>query len=422
MKTLNRRTLLRSACGITLGLPFLEAMGNSFSAKTPVRTAFFFLSNGVGPNSIWNPKNEGKDYDIHSSLLPLAPVKHLVNVHSGLNGLKGGHTFGASLMLVGKTIAVKDKLESGGASIDQLIAKEVGGNSYLPSIEFSLDRPKAGINGRGSNLAYGGYLSWGSSTNPIPREMNPHNAFKRLFKGTKKAGNGSNFTKSILDYIKDDASRLKRDLGRDDNRKIDQYFHSVREIERRLAKIGQNSKSLPPGTVAPEQQIKDRWKKAKAMVDIMVLAFQTDRTRVASLMLAHGGSGASFKFLNGIKENHHSISHHGGKQERIESVMEINKFQLGFYVQMIKQMSLIQEDNGTLLDNSLVLLGSYIKDGQKHNANDLPILLAGGGGGTVKTGYHHNHKGKNLNSLLLGMAKAAGCKMSSFANTSEPII
>ena len=423
MKRLDRRTLLRGACGITLGLPFLEAMGNSsFSAKPPVRTAFFFIPNGVGPNTIWNPLNEGKDYEVHSSLTPLNPVKHLINVHGGLRGHKGGHPTSASLHLVGRPVAVKDKLKSGGPSIDQLIAKEIGRECYLPSIELSLDRPKGGLDGKGNNLAYGGYLSWGSSQNPIPREMNPHNAFKRLFKDIKSSGSSGNYSKSILDYIKDDANRLKRELGRDDNQKIDQYFHSVREIERRLETIGQSTKKLPTGTNVPEQVIKDRWKRARAMVDVMVLAFQTDRTRVASFMLAHGGSQQSFRFLNGIKENHHSLSHHGGKETRINGIMEINKFLLGFYVKMVKKMSKIQEGNGTLLDNSLIHLGSYIKDGQRHSVHDLPILVAGAGGGSVKTGYYYNHKGKHLNSLLLGIAKTAGCKMNSFAKATEAVI
>lgn len=422
MKKLNRRAVLRGAGGIALGLPFLEAMGSSkFSGKAPVRTTFFFMSNGVGPNSLWNPKKEGKDYDVHSSLLPLAPVKQFVNVHAGLTGHRGSHPTGASTMLTGQSVAIPDKLEVKGVSLDQIIAKEIGNDCYLPSLELSLDKPKNTFQNN-TNRAYGGYMSWSSPTTPIPREMDPHNAFKRLFKGAKSSGAGGNYSKSVLDYIRDDANRLKRILGNEDNRKVNEYFYSVRQIERRLAKLGKSNKSLPSGTKAPQKNMDDRWEIAKAMVDIMVLAFQTDRTRVASFMLAHGGSGARYNFLPGVTQNHHATSHHGNKKENLNALTEINKFQLSFYVQMIKQMSLIQEDNGTLLDNSLIFFGACIKDGQKHSYNDLPILVAGGGGGSVKTGIHYNHKGKHLNSLLLGMAKTAGCKMSSFVGEKSAII
>ena len=424
MKKLDRRTVLRGVGGIAMGLPFLEAMGSSkFSGKPPVRTAFFFMSNGVGPDSLWNPKKTGKDYDVHSSMLPLAPVKDFINVHGGLGtSVRAGHPKGASILLTGQNVANKDKMETKGISIDQMIAKEIGDECYLPSLELSLDKPKSKIDAQGTNLAYGGYLSWSSTTTPIPREINPHNAFKRLFKGAKTGGSGGNYTKSVLDYIKDDASRLKRILGNEDNRKVDQYFYSVRQIERRLAKLGKSNKKLPSGTKAPEENMKDRGERAKAMVDIMVLAFQTDRTRVASFMLAHGGSGARYNFLPGVTQNHHATSHHGNKKENINALIEINKYQLSFYVQMIKQMSVIQEDNGTLLDNSLLFFGSGLKDGQKHTYKDLPILVAGAGGGSVKTGIHYNHNGKNLNSLLLGMAKTAGCRMNSFVGEKTAII
>ena len=424
MNKLNRRAVLRGAGGIALGLPVLEAMGNSkFSGKPPVRTAFFYMPNGVGPASIWNPKNEGKDYHVHNSMAPLGPVKGFINVHGGLKTThRCDHGRSASMFLTGQRPAQSNQLETKGISIDQLITKEIGDDCFLPSMELSVDRPDTSIDAQGNNKAHGAYLSWSSTTTPIPREINPHNAFKRIFKGTKSSSGGGNYTKSILDYIKDDANRLKRILGTEDNRKVNEYFYSIRQIERRLAKLGTSNKKLPSGTKAPDEDMKDRGERAKAMVDIMVLAFQTDRTRVATFALANGGSGTNYNFLPGVTQNHHATSHHGSKPENIKALTEINKYHLSFYVQMIKQMSVIQEDNGTLLDNSLIFFGNGLKDGQSHSFNDLPILVAGAGGGSVKTGYHHNHKGKNLNSLFLGMAKTAGCKMSSFVDEKSAII
>ena len=419
MKSLDRRTVLKGACGISLGLPFLEAMGaGSSSLKPPVRVAYLYMGTGIGPHSIWNPTKEGKNFDLHSALEPLKPVGNLINVHTGLNAkLAKAHNISTAGLLAGKVL--KRGTTTSDTTIDQIIAQTVGTDSYLPSLELSIDKSKFEVSADGTNASLGGHISWSSPDTPIPREVNPTSAFNRLFKDLKSSGGSPSTTKSVLDYVRDDAKRLQRVLGREDTNKLNQYFHSVREIERRLAKID-NSVSLPSGTKAPIES-QDRTETIKAMVDIMVLAFQTNRTKVASLMFTNDSSQVRYKWLPGVKTNHHSYSHHGDKPGNVNPLKEIVKYYIGFYAQMIKQMSMINEVNGTLLDNSLLLFTSNFKSG--HGRDDMPCIIAGKGGGSVDTGNHIKHNGKDYNSMLLGMAKTAGCnKLTKFATTSEAII
>ncbi|MCM8529728.1 MAG: DUF1552 domain-containing protein [Lentisphaeraceae bacterium] len=424
MEKMNRRTVLQGAGGVALGLPFLEAMGaGSFSGKPPVRLAYIFLPNGVGPDSIWNPKKTGKAYDLSSSLQSLAPVKELVNVHTGLKGVThvGTHHMSTSAVLTCTKPNHRSILDHN-VSIDQLAAQKIGQNSFIPSLELSLDKAASGIDSAMINTSYGSHISWSSAKTPVPREIDPHSAFKRLFNDSK-GSMGGDLSKSILDNVKESASRLNRVLGREDKQKIDQYFYSIRQIERRLAKIDKKNAKPPLGTKAPKKNLTDIRDRAKAMIDIMVLAFQTDRTKVASLMLANDSSMRIYDFLPGVNKRHHQISHYASDKSLVKMLIEVNKYHVGLFAGMVQKMSTISEGSGTLLDNSLILFTSNLKDGNKHTKTDLPVLLAGRGGGKVKTGLHEAHKEKNFSSLLLGMAKTAGCKgLNSFAGSSDALI
>lgn len=423
---LSRRTVLQGTGGIALGLPFLEAMGaKSLYSNDPVRLAYMVMPNGIGPDSIWDPHKTGKGYDTHSSLAALEPVKDLVNVHTGLNGPDKGHFSTITSLLTGLKVGKNPKLDGPGATIDQVAAEQIGKDCIFPSLEFSLDKPKSGVHVEGVNIGFGHYLSWGLDKKPVPREIDPAAAFRRLFKGAKRssATTGNNdFSKSILDYVKDDAGRLKRILGREDLTKVNEYYYSIRAIERRIAKLSTRSRALPAGTNAPKANIDDRWERARALIDIIVLAFQTDRTRVASFLFARDATKTMFPFLKNVKEHHHDLAHYKKNKDFPRQLTEVNKFHLSFYVQMIKKMSEVKEGRGTLLDNSLILFSSNFKSGMAHNQKNLAALVAGGGGGSVKTGYHHRHSDKNFSSLLLGMAKTAGCNLDSFAGEKSALI
>lgn len=419
MKALDRRTVLKGAGGIALGLPFLEAMAaGGSSIKPPVRVAYLFMGNGIGPHEIWNPKKEGKNFDLHSALEPLKPAGGLINVHTGLNArLAKAHNISTAGLLSG--MVLKRGTKTAGTTIDQIIAQTVGADSYLPSIELSIDKSKHEVDVDGSNSSLGGHISWSSPSTPIPREVNPASAFNRLFKDMKSGSGSASTTKSVLDYVKDDAKRLQNVLGREDTHKLNYYFHSIREIERRLAKIDQSAK-LPSGTKAPDEGL-DRTETINAMIDIMVLAFQTNRTKVASLMFTNdGGSQARYNMI-GVSGNHHRYTHHGNNPANVAALTKIVKYYIGFYSKMIQKMNSINESNGTLLDNSLLLFTSNFKSG--HGKEDMPCIIAGKGGGSVNTGSHIRHKDKDYNSILLGMAKTAGCdRLSKFATTTEAII
>lgn len=421
MKVLDRRTVLKGAGGIAMGLPFLDAMAFDSSANAPVRLAYLFMPNGVGPDDVWNPQKVGKDYDLQSAVTTLAPVKNLVNMHTGLNQTKiGTHMTTTAGLLSCKRPKNPRKAEAY-LTIDQLAANQIGRDSFLSSLELSIDAPTVHVESSGLNTTLGSYISWSSPTTPVPREINPYSAFARLFK-SGKGKNSKDVTKSILDYIKDDANSLKRVLGNDDNRKIDEYFYSIREIERRLEKM-EKSRALPAGTKEPDKQIGDVRDKIQAMTDIMVLAFQTDRTKVASLMFANDSSQKRYTFLPGVKLNHHGISHYKGKKGYLEQQIEITKFFVGCYAKMVKKMSEIREGSGTLLDNSLVLFTSNLKDGHPHSPENMPVIIAGKGGGKVQTGFHHKHNNKHYAAMLLGMAHTAGCTdFKGFFNSKDMII
>ncbi|MCM8535985.1 MAG: DUF1552 domain-containing protein [Lentisphaeraceae bacterium] len=424
MKKMNRRTVLRGAGGITLGLPFLDAMSASSFSKSPVRLAYLYMPNGVGPAKSWNPKTEGKDYKLAAATSPLEPIKNLVNVHTGLNLKQMGthHTTTGGLLSCQRPPSPKEARVQR-ASIDQVVAKQIGQDSFLPSLELSIEPASIKVDSSGLNETLGGYLSWSSPTTPVPREINPNSAFRRLFKDMKKGSalSSTDINKSVLDYLKDDANSLKRVLGRADKSKVDEYFYSVRQIERRVNKMSQSQK-LPSGVKVPPKNIGDIRERINAMMDIIILAFQTDRTRVASFMFANDSSQRNYSFLPGVNSNHHAISHYDGNPQKLKQQIEITKYFVSCYAAMVKKMSEIPEGEGTLLDNSLVFFTSNLKEGHKHSQADMPALVAGEGGGKVKTGYHHNHKGKQYASLMLGMAKTAGCKMGSFANTNNAII
>ena len=424
MKTLNRRTVLRGAGGIALGLPFLEAMAVGSLSSNPIRLAYLYMPNGVGPDSAWNPKKVGKDFDLGSAVKTLEPVKHLVNIHTGLDQTPIGTHMTTTAGLLSAKRPKKPSVAEAYITIDQIAANQIGQDSYLSSLELSIDAATTNVTSAGLNTTHGSYISWSSPTTPVPREVDPNSAFRRLFKDKSRGSalSGTDISKSVLDYIKDDANSLKRVLGREDNRKIDEYFYSIRQIERRLNKMSK-SKELPAGAKAPAKDIPDVREKIKAMTEIMVLAFQTDRTKVASLMFANDSSQKRYTFLPGVNLNHHAISHYKGKKGYVEMQIEITKFFVGCYASMIKRMSEIREGNGTLLDNSLVLFTSNMKEGYNHTPKDMPAIVAGRGGGSVDTGYHHKHNDKAFASLLMGMAKTAGCKnLKGFAKTNEYII
>jgi Protein of unknown function (DUF1552) len=405
---LNRRTVLRGL-GVSLALPWLESVAPRVAraateATAPQRMAFIFVPNGVHMPS-WRPQREGYRFDLPSSLKPLAAVQDDLLVISGLTHDKGranddgagDHARSASVFLTGSQPRKTDGAEiRSGISVDQVAARAAGQNTRFASIELGCEPGRsAGGCDSGYSCAYSSNISWSSESSPVGKETNPRFVFERLFgDGTpreqdKNAQRREALKKSVLDYIAEDAKRLQTKLGGNDQRKLDEYLNGVREVEQRIQRTDDEPKiSLDVDYPIPKGTPDDYAEHIRLLCDMIVLAFQTDRTRIATFMFADAGSNRSYRQIN-ISEGHHELSHHGGDQVKHAKLADINHFhitQLAYLLQKLK--STADGEHGTLLDNSMICYGSGLSDGDRHNHDDLPILLAGRGGGSIDTGRH----------------------------------
>jgi len=420
---LTRRTMLRGL-GTVMALPVLEAMLPSSalaapaSKSRPLRMAFFNIPNGVHIPD-WTPKAEGALTELPFILEPLKPVQGKVTLLTGLTQDKarpngdgaGDHARSASAWLTGcqprKTAGADIKV---GISVDQYAAQQVGKQTRFASLELGCERGgQAGNCDSGYSCAYSSNISWRSEATPVAKEIDPRLVFDRLF------GNGDSgemdesrerrdrYQKSILDFVLEDASRLKNQLGVKDQQKLDEYFTSVREIEKRIelaGKVAMDGATAANRPTGVPQEYQDH---LRLMFDMMVLAFQADLTRVSTFMFANEGSNRPYRMID-ISEGHHELSHHGKDPAKQEKIRRINRFHMEQFAYFLQKLDSIKEGNGTLLDNCMLVYGSGISDGDRHNHDDLPILLAGRAGGTIKAGQHLVYpKNTPMNNLFLAM-------------------
>lgn len=402
---LSRRSVLRGF-GVSLALPWLEAthgLAKAAAEAAPTRMAFIFVPNGVNLRQ-WTPRIEGYGFDLPPVLEPLAPVRDDLLVLSGLTHDKGrangdgpgDHARSASVFLTGAQPRKTDgeNIRSG-ISVDQVAAQNVGHLTRFSSLELGTNPGRqAGNCDSGYSCAYSSNVSWSSESTPVGKETNPRLVFERLFAGGKRSevdqsqAQRERLQKSILDFISEDAKKLQARLGRNDNRKLDEYLTGVREVERRLeagttseARVFDVDYPIPAGI--PE----DYQEHMRLMCDMMVLAFQTDSTRVSTLMFANAGDNRNYRNI-GVPEGHHELSHHREDPEKLEKIAKINRFHVQQLSYLLQKMKSIKEGERTLLDHSMIVYGSGISDGNRHNNENLPILLAGSGGGTISPGRH----------------------------------
>ena len=402
---LSRRTVLRGL-GVSLALPWLEATSTiakaAVVAPSPTRMAFIFVPNGVVMNN-WVPKTEGYGFELSPTLQPLAPVQDDLMVITGLTHDKGrangdgagDHARSASVFLTGSQPRKTDGEHiRSGMSVDQLAAKAVGQNTRFSSLELGVDPGRmAGNCDSGYSCAYSSNISWSGESNPVGKEVNLKLVFERLFGGGKPSEVDKSqqqreaLQKSVLDFIADDAKRLQSKLGRNDNRKLDEYMTGVREVERRIGTRTAKPVDIHVDYAIPDGIPGDYQDHMRMMCDLMVLAFQTDSTRIATMMFANAGDNKNYRKI-GVAEGHHDLSHHGDNPEKLEKISQINRFHIQQLSYLLTKMKSIREGERNLLDNSMVVYGSGISDGNRHNHDNLPILLAGSGGGTIDTGRH----------------------------------
>jgi hypothetical protein len=421
---ISRRTLLKGL-GTAIALPFLEAMRPTLTiadtAKTgaPKRMAFIYIPNGAHM-AAWTPTAEGANFPLPPTLEPLKDFQDRLMVLSGLtlNTARplgdgpGDHARAMSAFLTGahprKTYGADIKI---GVSVDQVAAQKIGQQTKFPSLEIGCEGGKlAGNCDSGYSCAYSSNLSWRTETTPNAKEINPRLVFERLF-GNQVQGeedssraNRDRYKKSILDFVKEDTRKLRFKLGGPDQRKLDEYMSSLREVESRIDRASRLPEAKAPnGLVIPGAVPQDYQEHLRLMCDLMVLAFQADLTRVATFVFANDGSNRSYKLIE-VPEGHHDLSHHGGNKDKQAKIAKINKFHITQFAYLLGKLKAVQEGEGNLLDNSMIVLGGGISDGNRHNHDELPILLAGKGGGSVNPGRHIRVKKETpLTNLYLGM-------------------
>lgn len=406
-----RRRFLKGL-GTAVALPLLEAMvpplqavASAASAKTsPKRMAFVYVPNGVNMAD-WTPKNVGTNFDLPMILEPLTEHQKDFMVLSGLavdgarsHGDGGGdHARANAAFLTGchprKTPGADIQA---GVSVDQIAAEKIGRETRLPSLEIGCEANRqAGMCDTGYSCAYQANLSWKTPTTPMPPEIDPRSVFERLFgfgslAETKEARTRrQRHEKSILDFVRDDAKQLQKNLGVTDRRKLDEYLTAVRDLEQRIERAEKFAAALPDfnrptgipgGPDGFEKHI-------RLMYDLLTLAFQTDTTRITSFMIAYDGSNRPYRNI-GVPEGHHDLSHHSGDEAKMKKIAQINLFHMKQFAYFLEKLKSIKEGEGTLLDNCMIVYGSAIGDGNAHNHDNLPILLAGRGGGAFKPGQH----------------------------------
>lgn len=435
---ISRRTMLRGT-GAAVALPMLEAMlptrlFAAEAAQAPVRMAVLFMPNGVHQDH-WTPKAAGANYDLPKTLEPLGDLKNDVSVITNLGHVAcrsgDGHYVKTAGLLTGTTITktTGDDVNSNGISVDQLAALKIGDITPFPSLEFGLEPVPTAVDGNvGYTQIYGAHISWRSPTSPLAKEINPKYAFERIFRGRSK-GSAAKDDRSLLDLVAGDAERLRKRIGQNDRRKMDEYLESLRSLEKRLdhaerpdTRLWKPNVDLSKRT-APDPKPDNHLERVRAMLDVMVLAFQTDSTRVSSFMFGNAVSNRDFSFLDGVKGGHHELSHHQKQEEKLAQYQKINAWHVAQFAYMIGKMKVIDEGNGrSLLDNSMVLFGSSIRDGNAHDPKNLPLLLAGKAGGKWKQGQHIlTKKDTPLANLYVTMLDGMGIPTEKFADSTGPV-
>jgi hypothetical protein len=426
---ISRRAVLRGL-GTTVALPWLEALApaadlavRAGGKPAPLRMAFFYVPNGVHVPA-WTPEAVGTGFALPPTLEPLAPFKDDLLVLTGLaqqNGFALGDGGGDHARSLASFLTGTHPLKTDGAniragiSVDQVAAEKVGHLTRFRSLELGIDRgAQSGSCDTGYSCAYSSNISWRSETTPVAKEVNPRLVFDRLFASSNLDESAAAkarrelYRKSILDFVTDDATSLGRRLGAGDKRKLDEYLTCVRELENRIARSEEATQVDLDGVTRPDGIPQDYQEHLRLMFDLLALAFQGDVTRISTFMYANEGSTKSYSFI-GVPEGHHDLSHHGGDAKKHEKLKKINRFHIEQFAYFLAKLRSIPEGDGTLLDRSMLVYGSGISDGNRHNHNNLPVLLAGRGNGTIRTGRHIKYEKQTpLNNLYLSMLDRMG--------------
>ncbi len=390
--------------------------------------AILYVPNGKNMAD-WTPANEGALGELPAILQPLDGVKGYINVLTGLTADKarahgdggGDHARALGAFLTGAQPRKTDGADiRAGISVDQVAAARIGDRTRLASLEIGCEAGSmAGNCDSGYSCVYTSAMAWRSATQPLPKEVNPKLVFERLFSSKPDAERQKIDArrKSILDFVRNDSRDLQKDLGANDRRKLDEYFSSVRDIELRIERADRLPPVKTPDVKVPAGIPASYEEHIKLMYDLIVLAFQADVTRITTCVLANEGSNKPYAFI-GVPEGHHDLSHHGNDKKKKEKIRDINLFHIKQLAYLLGKLKSIPEGDGNLLDHCTIAYGSGNSDGDAHNHDNLPILTAGKGCGTIKTGRHLKFpKETPVNNLWLSMLDRMDVKVANIGDS-----
>jgi hypothetical protein len=427
-KHLPRRTFLKGM-GVTIGLPLLDGMIPAFARAArvavtpPVRLAFIYVPNGIVMKD-WTPKAAGKGFEFTRILKPLESLREDLFVLSGLDERNGNalgdgpgdHARAGAAFLTGVHCRKTEGADiHNGISADQIAAQVLGSKTRFPSIELGCeDSRTVGNCDSGYSCAYTNSISWRGQATPMPPELNPRMVFERLFGTTdfsldpQTRARRALYRSSILDSVRDDTQQLAGKLGAPDRRKLDEYLSAVREIERRIQTAEKDNRQMTPAIEKPAGIPIKLPDYAKLMYELQLVAFQADLTRVTTMMLGREGSMRVYPEI-GVPDPHHPLTHHRDNPDWIEKVTRINCLHTELFADFLKMLNSTSDGDGSLLDHSMIVYGSGLADGNRHTHENLPVLLAGRGDGSLKPGRHIVYpSGTPITNLYLGLLDRVG--------------
>ena len=437
-KTLSRRTVLRGA-GVALGLPWLEAMmpaaraQSAAGASGPVQMAVLYMANGVNTKQ-WTPDGEGRDFRLSPTLQPLEEFKDDVLVLSNLwnaaaNTGDGHYTKESSLLTcttITKTLGVDINIH--GTSMDQVAAQRVGKETPLPSLELGIEPESTGVDANvGYTRVYGCHIAWSGPTTPLARETSPKSVYARLFRAASPSSGSAKQDTLLLGRVLEHSKQMRSTLGAADTARLDEYLEIVRSLEKRIERANDPKRTWKPRVaISPAVESAEdpttHQEHCRLMLDIIALAFQSDATRITTFMFGNSVSGVNFRFLEGVTDSHHEISHHSNDPEKLRQYAVINRWHVEHFAYLLRKLRAMKEGERSVLDNSMILFGSALSDGNSHNPHRLPLVLAGRGGGRIATGQRLVHgEDTPAANLYVSMLDAFGTPVERFADSTGPL-
>jgi hypothetical protein len=433
-KLTSRRHFLRGT-GVALALPWMESVPLMAAAKPPLRLAVIYFSNGVEPDHWW-ARGSGAEMEIGPGLAPMKPFREDITFLRGLYNQQAVASTSPHLgrmpnMLSGATVSLDPSVIRVGTTMDQVLSQRIGGQTAAPSLVLGIEPNELRLED-GLSMIYGSSISWATATKPATKEIYPARAFDRLVGD----GKGRALDKSILDAVLKEAHDLQPKLNGGDRRKLDEYLESIRDIENRIERASKDERleGWKPSLTEPdierpaERLPQDVPEHMRLMLDLIVLAFRMDKTRIATLMLNNDLSQMNFRFLEGVQGALHLDLTHNGKAPALEAMyLKTNQFHVSQFAYLLKRFKEIDEGGQTLLDSSMLLCCSNLFDGDAHSAEQMPMILAGGGNGTLKQGRVLDYMDKGDDnrracSLYLSLMDRMGVKLERFGDTDKRLV